>query len=866
MMNLELLWYTSLLTGNRSWYEMAFAHANRTMHEHVRADGSTWHVVVYDEQTGGVMKKVTSQGYSDNSTWSRGQSWGVYGFTMAYRFTGYAPFLHTAQRLADYFLHHLHLESPDSVPYWDFLAPLSTYQPRDTSAGAIASSGILELSQHLPAPEGQRYVAEAQMILGNLTSSSSPYYVQNLPSVKLPAVLVNVTTGPWHGFSSTAPFNVAEAYGDYYLTEALTRLAAIQRGQPLPNVDQPHPSSPLPQSYLDLPSAASVMVNWSNVTSVLKTVPTLQMVVHPLLTRASPIHDAAFDALAALHPAYARFASWFPFPRLSVPSIDPPSGLHQCGNVGMGYDVRLSCERGGGVIDRVEFASFGLPDGVCGSFTRTPACDAKNSSAAVEALCVGKRNCTVPASAAVFGAPCASPATRLAVQVTCDPPQNNSYWNFEHLDSLVADFMAAAGEGNNPVMGFMTMPSWLFNQSGQPVHHAPDNLVGTDWGYETGTQLVDPTCEQAGQWYGRLASWYINGGMVDEYGHRHASGHHYPMHLWEVLNEELHEHAIDISTYICLYDAIVHAVRRMVGPSHPIEFVGMAYANVDVQMYDSFRAFLNHSNHRPGTPLDWLSYHWYSAPSSRTDPQVFETFFADNQQFVGIVQQIEAIRTQLSPQTRTTIDEVGVMLPGDNDDDAAVIPLVYFNAAGAAFAHLFALLAPLGIDVLGSSQLMGSPLLPDVMGGLEPQFPSVTLLNWTTGTGTARYRVLELLIDEFVVGDALVETAGVGAASAVFAQGWVRRARPAAVRFVLLINTKSVASSVTLTGAKGGSMRVVDEQSGGGPPRSVSVLSDDLILAPFAVAVVHFAANSTAALPALPQVQPQLKPVIVGEE
>ena len=614
MMNLELLWYASLMTGNRTWADIALAHANRTMHEHVREDNSTWHVVVYDEKTGAVMKKVTNQGYSDNSTWSRGQSWGVYGFTMAYRFTGHAPFLRTAQRLADYFLHHLHLESPDSVPYWDFLAPLSNYQPRDTSAGAIVSSGLLELSRYVPAAEGARYVAEAEMILGNLTSPSSPYFVQNLPTVELPAVLVNGTTGPWHGFNSTAPFNVAEAYADYYLTEALSRLLAIQQGRALPNInstDAPahtHISTP---PITPTPAATTtVTVNWTHVTSMQRTVPTLQMVVHPLLTRASPIHDASFASLAALYPSYPRLASWFPFPRLSVPSLSPPSGLHQCGNVGVGYDVHLSCERGGGVIDQVEFASFGLPDGVCGGFTRSRTCDAANSSAVVESLCLGKRNCTVPANSALFGTPCPSSAlsTRLAVQVTCDPPQNNTYWDFQHLDPLVDDFMTAIQLGS-PVMNFCTMPSWLFVQeAGQPVHYAPDNPVGTDWGYETGTKLVDPTCEQAGAWYGRLAAWYINGGMVDEYGVEHVSGHRYPIHLWEVLNEVLHEHAIDIHTYICLYDAIVHAVRAAVDPKHVMLFVGMAYANVDVERYDDFRTFLNHSNHRPGTPLDAISY------------------------------------------------------------------------------------------------------------------------------------------------------------------------------------------------------------------------------------------------------------------
>ena len=240
MMNIELLLYTGLWTRNASLVEMGIQHANRTMHEHVRADGSTWHVVVYNENDGSVINKHTSQGYSDSSTWTRGQAWGIHGFTTAYRYTRHEPFLLTAQRLANYFITQLRSTSPDSVPYWDFQSPMRTsYQPRDTSAGAIASSGLVELSTHSAPKEAALYLEAASEILGNLTSSSSPYYVQNLKSALLPAVLINATTGPWHGFNATAPFNVGESYADYYLTEALVRMSAVQRGEPLPVLRPP---------------------------------------------------------------------------------------------------------------------------------------------------------------------------------------------------------------------------------------------------------------------------------------------------------------------------------------------------------------------------------------------------------------------------------------------------------------------------------------------------------------------------------------------------------------------------------------------------------------------------------------------------
>ena len=139
---------------------------------------------------------------------------------------------------------------------------------------------------------------------------------------------------------------------------------------------------------------------------------------------------------------------------------------------------------------------------------------------------------------------------------------------------------------------------------------------------------------------------------------------------------------------------------------------------------------------------------------------------------------------------------------------------------------------------------MGSPLLPDVMGGLAPQFPSVTLLNWTTGGGTARYWVLKVLIEEFKLGDELVETAVMGAGG-VYGQGWVR----GGARWVLLVNTKSVEGAVTVAGSKGGVVRVVDAASGEGPARSLVMQSDELAMAAFAVAVLHMPSSGPSPAP-----------------
>lgn len=139
----------------------------------------------------------------------------------------------------------------------------------------------------------------------------------------------------------------------------------------------------------------------------------------------------------------------------------------------------------------------------------------------------------------------------------------------------------------------------------------------------------------------------------------------------------------------------------------PLECSRITRSFVDHNEFAWYRYFLNHSNHAPDIPLDMISYHFYAIGSSRMDPHSWENFFPQLDTFTVEVQQIEQIRKSLSPQTRTTIDELGVILPNDNDPNAPIFPLVYWNAAAAFFAYAWGKLSRQGIDVVGHSQLVG---------------------------------------------------------------------------------------------------------------------------------------------------------------
>jgi unsaturated chondroitin disaccharide hydrolase len=212
MINLEMLMWASKHGGSQELATKAINHALRTKNDFIRSDGSSYHLVYYDQTTGGVIRKTTAQGAGPETTWARGQAWGIYGFTMMYRETGDQRFLDAARQLSDYFVANL---PADYVPYWDFKAPNIPNEPRDSSAAAIASSGLLELWRlETDATRKTTYATAAKNML---TSLSSTNYLAK--GTNNQAILLH---GTYH--KPANDYDTGTTWGDYYFLEALLRL------------------------------------------------------------------------------------------------------------------------------------------------------------------------------------------------------------------------------------------------------------------------------------------------------------------------------------------------------------------------------------------------------------------------------------------------------------------------------------------------------------------------------------------------------------------------------------------------------------------------------------------------------------------
>ncbi len=235
MADLELLFWAARNGGDPAWRDMALRHALKTSTDMVRADGGTWHVVDYST-SGTIRSKRTFQGYSDSSTWARGQAWAIYGFTMAYRYTRDARMLATAQKLTNYYLDRL---PSDFVPNWDFNAPS---QQKDSSAAAIVASALLELSTFVTDPAvAQRYRNAA---LAMLDSLSSPAYLAQGSSS--PGILLHGVAFYRTPIKPTGEdIDRSLIYGDYYFVEALVRYKLQAAGGWYSTLDFPRSLHPL---------------------------------------------------------------------------------------------------------------------------------------------------------------------------------------------------------------------------------------------------------------------------------------------------------------------------------------------------------------------------------------------------------------------------------------------------------------------------------------------------------------------------------------------------------------------------------------------------------------------------------------------
>ncbi|HXB92900.1 MAG TPA: hypothetical protein VNU72_11440 [Puia sp.] len=406
------------------------------------------------------------------------------------------------------------------------------------------------------------------------------------------------------------------------------------------------------------------------------------------------------------------------------------------------------------------------------------------------------------------------PYPRLGVAELQPPTATTTSWDFTHIDPITVDFLEAT-KGHPVILNFSTVPAWMY-RTDKPVTY-PANPEEVVWNYTQGSDLVDTTGGQMAGYYARLYSWYTKGGFTDELGKVHSSGYHYDIPYWEVLNEPEFEHQLTPEKYVLQYDAVVSAIRKV---SPATKFVGMALAFEQTPHW--FEYFLNPANHRPGTPLDMISYHFYAALPAQPMEVMQYTYFSTADAFLDRVRYIESIRKRLSPATRTTIDEVGSILANEEKP----IQPEYWNLSGALFAYLYVELTRLGIDVIGESQLVGYPT----------QYPSVSMMNWKTGSPNARYWVLKLLKDNFGPGDILADThiANNGGDS-VYAQGFKTRGG----NRLLLINKRNAPIDVRVPDQfKTGKLTAVDGSTGDNAPATSPIRSALVRLEPFAVAVV----------------------------
>lgn len=415
------------------------------------------------------------------------------------------------------------------------------------------------------------------------------------------------------------------------------------------------------------------------------------------------------------------------------------------------------------------------------------------------------------------------PYPRQAVAELEPPKDGKTSWDFSHIDPTLDDFMKAT-EGHSVILNFSTIPAWMY-KTDKPVTY-PDDPNQVFWDYTQGTELRDPSMKEVAGYFARLLSWYTKGGLTDEYGKWHASGHHYKIAYWELLNEIDFEHNWTPEQYTKFYDAVSTAMLK-IDPT--IKFMAVALASPG-HGADMFEHFLNPAHHSGGAPIDFITYHFYAVPADKETIDHWQyTFFDQEEGFLNTVRFVEEIRKRYSPSTKTDLDELGVILPEDNKGNREPgyvqkpEPAGYWNLASALYADLYIQLARLGIDVIGESQLVGYPT----------QYPSVSMMNYKTGDPNPRLWVLKLLKDNFAPGDRLVQTNIDG--SGVAAQAF----QTTHGRSILIVNKRLQSTQITLpNGFTAAHISYVAPSTGDHAPASKPISSQTIELEPNVVAII----------------------------
>ena len=218
MMNLELLFWATQATGDSTFYDIAVKHADTTLKNHFRADNSLYHGLNYNPATGEIKHYQGGQGFSEKSAWARGQAWGLYGYTMMYRFTKDRKYLEQAIKIAEFTLNHPNMPK-DLIPYWDYNAPDIPNALRDASAAAINCSGLLELSQYVSGEQAEKYYKAAEKMLQTLSSPAYTAEEGTNGGFILKHSVGNIPSG--------TEVDVPLTYADYYYVEALCRYKSL---------------------------------------------------------------------------------------------------------------------------------------------------------------------------------------------------------------------------------------------------------------------------------------------------------------------------------------------------------------------------------------------------------------------------------------------------------------------------------------------------------------------------------------------------------------------------------------------------------------------------------------------------------------
>ena len=408
------------------------------------------------------------------------------------------------------------------------------------------------------------------------------------------------------------------------------------------------------------------------------------------------------------------------------------------------------------------------------------------------------------------------PYPKLAVAELDAPTSTKTSWDFSLIDPMTLDFFNAT-KGHSIILNFSTIPQWMFKTDNIVSYPADPNEVG--WSYGGGSEFRDTTLKELTDYYVRLISWYSKGGFTDELGVYHKSGHHYDIPYWEVLNEPDLEHGFTPQTYTKVYDAMVAAIHQI---SPKTKFVGIALA---YERPEWFEYFLNPANHKPGIPIDMISYHCYDNANNKQTFDAYEyTLFDKADNFLNTVSFVESIRKRLAPNTKTDIDELGTFVSDKMRDQP--IQQAYWNISAAVYAYFFIGLTRQGIDVIGESQLVGFP----------SQYPDVSLIDYTNNKPNARYWILKLIRDNIKAGDALVETDIDGNNDGdLEAQGFMN----ASSKKVLVINKRNKPVTLKIPAEfKGAKMSLLDETCGDDAANETIISADSVQLKPFAVGLL----------------------------